>query len=183
MDKPCAHRAPGKRREKLECIRFFSCKAVYRQDRKNAPHDLPRALREPLTAPSYPSGRRRGPLGGGGGASQRYLSPLKGFGCAHRVKRGGPSCAAYARESFLRHGLVVGGRLVRRQFRRCAEAARSVNPRRKRRAKPSAGAGLYGCEPSEFCGPVVSETFGEAILDTACTDVCCAAAEVLDVLT
>ncbi len=39
---------------------------------------------------------------------QRYLSPLKGYACAHRVHGGGQSRSTYARRAIARHGVALG---------------------------------------------------------------------------
>lgn len=53
---------------------------------------------------------------------QRFLSPHKGFCCAHRALHGGWSCSEYARRAVLRFGLLRFVMLQRRRFSRCANA-------------------------------------------------------------
>jgi len=56
-------------------------------------------------------------------AYQRYISPYKGFRCAHRVAHGGLSCSAYAKRQLLRRGVVATIRRMRARFAACAAAA------------------------------------------------------------
>lgn len=57
---------------------------------------------------------------------QRYLSPHKGFCCAHRALHGGPSCSEFARRVVIRRGVGPLAALLRRRFARCAAAARRL---------------------------------------------------------
>jgi putative component of membrane protein insertase Oxa1/YidC/SpoIIIJ protein YidD len=57
---------------------------------------------------------------------QRYLSPLKGYSCAHRVRHGGESCSAYARQVFAAEGMRVGVNKLRRRFRECHLAGQAL---------------------------------------------------------
>jgi putative component of membrane protein insertase Oxa1/YidC/SpoIIIJ protein YidD len=61
---------------------------------------------------------------------QRYISPHKGFSCAHRVVHGGLSCSEYVKRALLTHGFKDGSRLTRQRFAECAAAARSLREQR-----------------------------------------------------
>ena len=69
-------------------------------------------------------------------AYQRYLSPLKGFSCAHRAFHGGDSCSEWSRKAVLRAGLIRFPALLFRRLRACRIAynmltrAQSDEPRR-----------------------------------------------------
>jgi putative component of membrane protein insertase Oxa1/YidC/SpoIIIJ protein YidD len=54
------------------------------------------------------------------GVYQRYVSPYKGFCCAHRARTGNASCSQFARRAIERCGLLVGLRLLRRRLVACA---------------------------------------------------------------
>lgn len=54
---------------------------------------------------------------------QRYLSPYKGFCCAHRVRHGGPSCSEYARQIILSAGWRRSLAAFRARLRACRAAA------------------------------------------------------------
>ncbi|MES2612170.1 MAG: membrane protein insertion efficiency factor YidD [Pseudomonadota bacterium] len=60
------------------------------------------------------------------GAYQRYVSPYKGFSCAHRVRTGHASCSQFARRAIERCGLLAGLRLLRRRFVACAASHRAL---------------------------------------------------------
>lgn len=60
------------------------------------------------------------------GAYQRYLSPLKGFHCAHRVHTGRRSCSALARGVVQRLGVLALFAALPRQFERCKTAYDSL---------------------------------------------------------
>ncbi|MBK6293169.1 MAG: membrane protein insertion efficiency factor YidD [Rhodoferax sp.] len=60
------------------------------------------------------------------GAYQRYVSPHKGYCCAHRAKTGRESCSTFAQRAIRRHGLFTGLALLRRRFRFCTASARAL---------------------------------------------------------
>jgi putative component of membrane protein insertase Oxa1/YidC/SpoIIIJ protein YidD len=54
---------------------------------------------------------------------QVYLSPYKGFRCAYGTRAGRRSCSTFGFAALDRHGVIVGLLLLRRRFRKCADAA------------------------------------------------------------
>jgi putative component of membrane protein insertase Oxa1/YidC/SpoIIIJ protein YidD len=60
---------------------------------------------------------------------QQYLSPYKGFCCAHRVKHGRASCSQFAKRLIAKVGLLRFGPILLRRFERCGEAARALKAR------------------------------------------------------
>ena len=50
---------------------------------------------------------------------QRYVSPLKGYSCAFRVRTGRDSCSAYGKRAIARHGLAAGLQLLKRRMEHC----------------------------------------------------------------
>ena len=56
---------------------------------------------------------------------QRFLSPYKGYACAHRVKFGGASCSEYGRQVFAAEGWQAGLAKLMARFRACRAASRS----------------------------------------------------------
>ena len=82
-------------------------------------------------------------------AYQRWLSPRKGFRCAHRRRHGGLSCSQFARRAIARAGLGGGWRALRHRFAACAEAAQamaSLRPYAARRGECDPGSGCDGCD-------------------------------------
>jgi putative component of membrane protein insertase Oxa1/YidC/SpoIIIJ protein YidD len=59
-------------------------------------------------------------------AYQRYLSPYKGFSCAHRVLHGGLSCSSYAKTAIAQHNLATALPLIRQRLRDCTTAAQML---------------------------------------------------------
>jgi len=66
---------------------------------------------------------------------QRYLSPYKGFRCAHCVLHGGASCSAHAKSLLLRRGLVRAFRGMRARFAACGAAAAALNAQANQRRR------------------------------------------------
>lgn len=59
---------------------------------------------------------------------QRWVSPYKGFACAHRVHRGGPGCSAVGARLLRRYGVWNGWPLLRQRLRACGEVHRAHHP-------------------------------------------------------
>ncbi|BBM86216.1 membrane protein insertion efficiency factor YidD [Candidatus Uabimicrobium amorphum] len=60
---------------------------------------------------------------------QKYISPYKGFCCAHRVYHGEDSCSQYAKKAVAEHGLWKAISKVRKRFAECREANRLIKHR------------------------------------------------------
>ena len=83
-------------------------------------------------AASGPAGSVSGGLVSGGPLSalallairgyQRWLSPLKGFRCAHAVLHGGSGCSGYAMQEIRLRGLIGALGAIRRRFSDCRAA-------------------------------------------------------------
>lgn len=50
---------------------------------------------------------------------QRWISPRKGFRCAHSVLHGGPGCSGFAKQAIREHGLWQAVAHIRQRFRDC----------------------------------------------------------------
>jgi putative component of membrane protein insertase Oxa1/YidC/SpoIIIJ protein YidD len=57
------------------------------------------------------------------GVYQRYVSPHKGFCCAHRACTGGLSCSAYAKFALLELGFLRALPRIRQRLFDCSEYA------------------------------------------------------------
>jgi putative component of membrane protein insertase Oxa1/YidC/SpoIIIJ protein YidD len=57
---------------------------------------------------------------------QQYLSPYKGYSCAHRARYGGESCSEYAKKVLVDEGWRAGLGRLRARFRACHAASRSL---------------------------------------------------------
>lgn len=51
---------------------------------------------------------------------QKFISPYKGFSCAHRVSTGEIGCSGYGKKVISRFGLITGIKLLNRRFYDCA---------------------------------------------------------------
>lgn len=99
-------------------------------------------------------------------AYQRWISPRKGFRCAHSVLHGGTGCSGYAKQALREHGFWSALGLVRQRLRDCRSALGELvaqqevdedmpgkaDPPRKRKKKDgffnwtdAAECGLGGC--------------------------------------
>lgn len=101
---------------------------------------------------------------------KKFISPRKGFACAHRVLHGGTSCSSYVREQVEIHGLLKAMALTKARFRSCALAAKTLraenndeggDKNKKRRKRDGAGdfldidccAGAGGMPDTDSCTP------------------------------
>ena len=75
---------------------------------------------------------------------QTYLSPLKGFKCAHGVYFKGDSCSCAIKKIVERRGIVKGLPDIKKQFQRCAEASQLIK-RKKYSRKKSQGQNSDHC--------------------------------------
>ncbi len=56
------------------------------------------------------------------GIYQQYVSPYKGFRCAHRALTGRDSCSQFAKRLVLRRGVIALWRAMPGQFMRCRQS-------------------------------------------------------------
>ncbi len=66
-----------------------------------------------------------------------FLSPYKGFRCAHRVHRGGLSCSAFGERAIRRHGVRAGLLVLRRRLRVCGRVHMTIQ--QKHASRPLRG--------------------------------------------
>lgn len=83
---------------------------------------------------------------------QKYLSPYKGFSCAHRVLYGSESCSQYVKRTLIEQDLHSAITLSRQRFAACKTAkiilrAESLEKKRRREKKQS------DCQPNCNCSP------------------------------
>lgn len=84
-------------------------------------------------------------------AYQRWVSPYKGFVCAHRHLHQGYSCSEFARRAVLDRGVVAALPEIWNQFRGCREAVRILRQQRRAvlRMAASAEDGIDGSDDSD----------------------------------
>jgi uncharacterized protein len=56
---------------------------------------------------------------------KKFISPYKGFSCAHRVHNQGDSCSTYAYKAIEQHGLFTGLMKTRERLHECGEVHRA----------------------------------------------------------
>lgn len=61
------------------------------------------------------------------GLYQRFLSPHKGFRCAHAAWHGGPSCSWAVKDIVREHGVFAGLPRIRLRFMECRAAYASLS--------------------------------------------------------
>ncbi|WP_071593274.1 membrane protein insertion efficiency factor YidD [Kamptonema formosum] len=59
-------------------------------------------------------------------AYQTYISPRKGFSCAHRMLHQGESCSDYVKRLFATQNLMSAVLSSRQRFRDCAAASQTL---------------------------------------------------------
>ena len=90
---------------------------------------------------------------------QRYISPYKGFRCAHAVLHDGPGCSGYAKEALRARGFLAAIPLVRARFRDCRAAYEAL--RESRDETLGQRTRRYGKDLRDTCcDAVVSESCG-----------------------
>ncbi|WP_265262657.1 membrane protein insertion efficiency factor YidD [Spirulina subsalsa] len=108
------------------------------------------------------------------GGYQKYLSPHKGFSCAHRVLYGSESCSQYVKKMLIEQDLQSAISLSRERFGRCKTAKiilRSETLEEKRRREKKNSSGDCGCSP-EGC---INNLLDECLPD--CNDLNCGEAD------
>jgi putative component of membrane protein insertase Oxa1/YidC/SpoIIIJ protein YidD len=61
---------------------------------------------------------------------QRYISPHKGFSCAHRILYGGESCSQFVKRVIIEAGVLTAVKASRQRFQSCKESNRILKARR-----------------------------------------------------
>jgi putative component of membrane protein insertase Oxa1/YidC/SpoIIIJ protein YidD len=112
---------------------------------------------------------------------QRYISPYKGYSCAHRAKYGGDSCSEYARKVIADADWRTGVGKMRTRFLACRAASRSLKAIqlhdgvRDEDIDGPLSAGL-ALPPKEEPAPGTGERFGPEIAECCCqggAELCC----------
>ena len=68
-------------------------------------------------------------------AYQRFISPYKGFRCAHRAVHGRDSCSQFAKRVALKRGILALFPLLRRRFTECGVAAQVLDYEARERVR------------------------------------------------
>ena len=104
------------------------------------------------------------------GLYQRFISPYKGFRCAHRARRQGrtSSCSQFAKRAIARLGVLAGWPLIERRFSKCSASARVLDYEPRRDKKRSSK-----CDPASGCDGSACDLGASAceLLPEACAGV------------
>jgi len=68
---------------------------------------------------------------------QTYISPRKGFRCAHAVLHNGTGCSGYAKQSIQTHGFLNAIPLIKQRFKECKVAYLTLQSEQNRPDEPS----------------------------------------------
>ncbi|NQT40151.1 MAG: membrane protein insertion efficiency factor YidD [Planctomycetes bacterium] len=79
------------------------------------------------------------------GGYQQYISPNKGYRCAHATHYGGLSCSQYGKQAIQTHGVLGGLMLLWQRFDDCHDAAVALRAERCQPLRPQAGDDCAGC--------------------------------------
>src|SRR5688500_18321104 len=103
-------------------------------------------------------------------AYQRFISPYKGFGCAHRAVHGRDSCSQFAKRVALKRGILALFPLLRRRFTECGVAAQVLDheSREKHRTAPRIREESRSSSSSSSCGSQIGDAVGEGCVEAAC---------------
>lgn len=77
---------------------------------------------------------------------QRWLSPHKGFRCAHAALHGGPSCSAAVADLLAQYGLAAARPHIAARFGECRQAHQML-----RLGAPQAGMPVGAAAQGVFC--------------------------------
>lgn len=66
---------------------------------------------------------------------QHYISPYKGFSCAHVAVHKGDSCSEAIKKIIAKHGILTGRKLIKTRFNECTVAYQSLEKSRKNKKK------------------------------------------------
>jgi len=97
---------------------------------------------------------------------QRWVSPRKGFCCAHHVCFGRSTCSVYAKKAIFKHGSFTGVKLLNRRFIACSSAFKSIqdenpkdeNPKKKHKEDEKECLFLHGIGEIACCS--IASVFG-----------------------
>src|SRR5688500_17339983 len=107
-------------------------------------------------------------------AYQRFISPYKGFRCAHRAVHGRDSCSQFAKRVALKRGILALFPLLRRRFTECGVAAQVLDyeSREKHRTAPrvreESRSSSSPSSSSSSCGSQIGDAVGEGCVEAAC---------------
>src|SRR5688500_9912814 len=95
-------------------------------------------------------------------AYQRFISPYKGFRCAHRAVHGRDSCSQFAKRVALKRGILALFPLLRRRFTECGVAAQVLEYESKESVRAAQRSRASSSPSTRSCSSQIGEASGEA---------------------
>jgi len=92
---------------------------------------------------------------------QKYISPYKGFSCAHRVATGEVSCSEFVKQAISKNGFFSSVQIILDRFTECKKSAIYLNENRAKKDEKKDSKSNKSCT----AGDVI------ACLPTSCGDV------------
>ncbi|MCG8427940.1 MAG: membrane protein insertion efficiency factor YidD [Chromatiales bacterium] len=86
---------------------------------------------------------------------QQYISPYKGFSCAHRVATGEVSCSEFAKQVIHKKGLISALKDIFHRLDECKKVAIYLNEQKEKSKKDNptcTAADTLTCMPIPSCG-------------------------------
>src|SRR5688500_14088299 len=96
-------------------------------------------------------------------AYQRFISPYKGFRCAHRAVHGRDSCSQFAKRVALKRGILALFPLLRRRFTECGVAAQVLEYETKERVRVDERQRAYSS--TESCSSQIGDAAAEGCVE------------------
>ncbi|NET41406.1 membrane protein insertion efficiency factor YidD [Okeania sp. SIO2B3] len=99
---------------------------------------------------------------------QQYISPRKGFSCAHRILYNDESCSQYIKRMFMEQDLSGAIQAARQRFKACKEANQILKLQAvslEKKSKKKQGSKFINC-----CGDVAEESCESVLPDCNCND-------------
>lgn len=91
-------------------------------------------------------------------AYQRWLSPLKGYRCAHARLNHGLTCSQYGKQVIAERGVILGILALRERFDACHDAAQLLRSRQCSSMSMESGSGSE--EAGKCCGEMSGDFCG-----------------------
>ena len=93
---------------------------------------------------------------------QTYMSPRKGFRCAHSVVHSSTGCSGYAKQEIQNHGFFRSLPLIRQRFRDCKVAYYTLQNTRNEPEQPKK------IKKSDSCGTKIRDGCCDAAIYEGC---------------
>lgn len=83
---------------------------------------------------------------------QKWISPYKGFTCAHHHLHGNNSCSEFTKQQILKNGLFSSLKVIKKRFIECSDAAFTIRQNSIKNQRGDCDLGLSGCISCDLGG-------------------------------